>query len=352
MLNIDLTKTRKKYLLTLLVLNICIMLSACGGSKKYVLTTGFQENELFRIDDNSCYSYEALVYLVNMKNSYNSIYGSEYFSVSVGGVDPINNMNDSVLAKLTKVKVLNEMAEDYRITLDDSELNIINSLASDYYQGLSISDKSLMGLDSLDKVKELYSEYRIAEKVYEYIVKDVNPEISDDEARTMLVKEIFLTTKSKVNGENLILEEKAAVKNKAEEAVEKLSDGMDFDSVAADYSDLDQIQFAYTKMSIDPQIKEAAFELSKDELSDILEGSDGYYILYCDEPFDRNETDTTKLQIINERKTLAFENAYNKYAEGRKCYFNGEIWNVVKAELDKNSDSSNFFKLYENYFGQ
>ena len=41
-------------------------------------------------------------------------------------------------------------------------------------------------------VENLYREYAMADKVYQLIIQDINPEISDDEARKITVQQIFL----------------------------------------------------------------------------------------------------------------------------------------------------------------
>lgn len=42
----------------------------------------------------------------------------------------------------------------------------------------------------------MYEEYSLAQKVYEYLIADINPEISDDEARTITVQHILVKTYS------------------------------------------------------------------------------------------------------------------------------------------------------------
>ena len=42
---------------------------------KVVLTTGFGKDEIFRIEDVSCSKAEIMVYLTNMQNRYESVYG-------------------------------------------------------------------------------------------------------------------------------------------------------------------------------------------------------------------------------------------------------------------------------------
>lgn len=321
-----------------------IFMTGCGDGRKIVLTTGFLENEIFRIDSDSCYEYEAMVYLVNTKNQYKHLYGEEFLSVSVDGVSVNDNIGQTVLSELSRVKCMNLLAVNYQISLDDSDMELINKAATEYYNSLTADERKVLNVNSSSDIAKLYEEYRIAEKVYEFIVKDINPEISDDEARTMVVKEIFISSKNLKDSE---LRQKRKL---ADEALGHLIDGEEFDSIAAIYSDNDQINKSYTKMSIDSGISEKAFALSKGELSDVLEGQNGYYILLCIDPFSRDETYSTKELIVNDRKLSAFENVYDKYVDDRKFYINQESLDKILNEDISKTDTSSFFEVYYSYF--
>lgn len=317
----------------------------CGCSDhKIVLTTGFEDKEVFRIDSESCYANEVMVYMVNTKNQYKELYGEQFLTASMNGVDVNDSINQAVYSKIIRIKVMNLMASNYLISLDDSDHEIISKAANDYYQQLTAAEKNLFGFESVNDVKAMYEEYRIAEKLYDFLVKDINPEISDDEARTIVVKEIYAKTKGLNENELRILN------SKFNDVYNKLLNGEDFDSVAATYSDYEQVNFSYTKMSIDQSIRDEAFDLSKDELSGILTGDDGIYILYCVDPFNRDETDTTKQEIVSDRKLEAFENAYNKYAKERRFYSNDEMINELENVDISQTSSSNFFDKYYEYF--
>lgn len=338
---------RVKLCILLIICFTALNLSGCGNEKKIVLTTGFQESELFRIDDRSCYANELLVYLVNTENQYINLYGNEFFGVSINGINVKQNISEEVLSRITRVKIMNLMAGNYHVDLDDSDLEIINKAANEYYSKLSVDEKYLFNISSAEDVASLYREYRLAEKVYEYIVKDINPEISDDEARTMVVKEIFIST-------DLSDEDSDSAMNTAQKILGKLEEGEDFDSLAAIYSDKEQVNCSYTKMTIDQDILEEAFELSKGEISEPLVSKNGIYILLCVDPFNRDETDTTKETIIRDRKLKAFETAYEKYASDsksyRRYYFNEEVWKeVMELDLSKTS-TKDFFEIYYSYF--
>ena len=40
-------------------------------------------------------------------------------------------------------------------------------------------------------IESMYRDYALADKVYRQIISDINPEISDDEARTITVQHIL-----------------------------------------------------------------------------------------------------------------------------------------------------------------
>lgn len=55
-------------------------LTGCSGinrDTKIVLTTGFTKDEVFRIETASCYKKEVMVYLTNLQNQYEQVYGTE-----------------------------------------------------------------------------------------------------------------------------------------------------------------------------------------------------------------------------------------------------------------------------------
>ena len=68
---------------------------------------------------------------------------------------------------------------------------------------LSSGEVEVLGVDQ-ELIQQMYEEYALAGKVYEYLIADINPEISDDEARTITVQDILIKTYSlNENGERV-----------------------------------------------------------------------------------------------------------------------------------------------------
>ena len=86
---------KKKVLLAATtVLTVC-SLSACGKGDEEVVSNlfnGFGKNELFRINNASCTVPEYMVYLTNIQNQYEHVYGSEIWDVALGNVTLEDNV--------------------------------------------------------------------------------------------------------------------------------------------------------------------------------------------------------------------------------------------------------------------
>ncbi len=188
---------RKRVAVIILVICMAVsLLSACGKNRdgvNVVLTTGFNKDEVFRIGTVSCTLPEIMVYLTNIQNQYERIYGAGIWDVNLGGITLEENVKDIALAQIAQIKTMNLMAEQYDVTLSEEEESMVKNAAKVYYASLNETEIETMGVDG-DTIEGLYKEYALAGKVYRYIIKDINPEISDDEARTITVQHILLKT--------------------------------------------------------------------------------------------------------------------------------------------------------------
>lgn len=309
-------------LLIMLITLVGPLLTGCSSNKKYILTTGFGREEVLRIEGESCSTQEALLYLASTKNEYTSIYGPEIWSVSSNGISVEDNIKDMVINRIIKVKVMNLMAADLGISLEKEEKKAIEAEAKEYYESLTKEEREKLGDIQQEDVVKYYIDMAVAEKLYLELTNDINNEISDDEARTVIVKLIYIDY-----GINDM--DRMDARSKINEARERLLEGESFDKLMGEYSDLGEQSRAYQKGTLEKKLEDCAFNMGKDEISDVIEGLDGYYILYCVNPNDLSVTDVTKAEIIDERRMTAFDEKYQKYYKGVTYYLNDEVWNEL-----------------------
>ena len=337
-------------LLATLALFSCV---ACSFKKKIVLTTGFEEGELFRIDKASCSVAEYMVYLTNMQNMYENTYGDQIWMMTTAEGEPLEDgLKETVLSRLSRVKVMNLLAEKKKVVLSKDDEKLAKAAAKQYYEGLTQAEKDLFGLTEKD-FENMYREYALANRLYGYLVKDINPEISDDEARTITVSHILIKT-YQIDSSGTRVEydesEKAEAREKAESIVAKLEDGEKFDELAVACNEDEKNTFMYRRGETDPAYEEAAFNLATDEISGVVETKDGFYIIRCDNMFDRDETDENKLAILNKKRNEAFEQEYNAFLEERTGNLNEAAWAEIHAVRDDSIHTADFFVIYGSMF--
>ena len=88
------------------------------------------------------------------------------------------------------------------------------------------------------------------------------------------------------------------------------------------------------------------------EMSGIIEGEDGYYIIKCINTFDREETDANKLKIMEKRKEEAFYLEYEGFVASLTRDLNDKLWKNVTFIHDDDVKTSSFFQIYDKYFAK
>lgn len=310
-------------------------LTGCGtiGNTKIVLTTGLSGDQLFKVGKSVCTLPEAMIYVMDYKQQYENAYGVEMWEHDFGGVTLEEYVKDTIVAQLAFVKAVTLLAKEYDVTLDKSEENKVLEAAGEYFGALTEEQKSYMKLKESD-VEDLYRAHALSEKVYAEITKNVNTEVSDDEARIMTLQQIRLESR-----------------DSADDVKRKLDDGMDFGTAASAYSKDSQTTVTLGRGEKDSAYEEAAFALENDQVSDVIETKDGYYILKCVNNFDRDATEANKVTMVEKRRDQLFTEAYEKLMADTPSEFNSHLWNKVHFSDWTGEMPPNFLDLYEKYFG-
>lgn len=331
-------------------------LTACshdGSGTKVVFTTGFDRDEVFRIGNASCTTAEIMVYLTTTQNQYESVYGPEVWNVALDGMTLEENVKETVLAKIAQIKTMYLLAQDKEVILDEQEQEKVLQASERFFQTLNDREKELMGAD-LKTVTQLYTEYALADKVYQYIIQDVNPEISDDEARTITVQHILIRTYTTDGaGSRVPLPDnlKQAVYEKALEIRDMAVNGEnDFVDLASRYSEDSTITYSFGKGEMDKAFEEAAFGLETNEISQVVESESGYHIIKCLNTFDREQTDISKQEIVEERRREVFGQEYDEFVDTLVRNLNTKLWEEITLIHDPEVTTTGFFEIYAEYF--
>lgn len=330
-----------------------LSLTGCGLERDFsrvVFTTGFGRNEVFRIGKSRCLLPEFMVYLVNTQNQYENVYGEQIWDVESGGVTLEDNVKEIVLARLAQIKTMHLMATERGVELDEAERQRVETAAQTYYDSLTDRERQLLGVDQ-DIILQLYTEYAMAEKVYSQIIEGINPEISDDEARTITVEHILIRTCT-TDGTGKRIDYSESMKRECYEQIAQLREQAvngeeDFAELAARYSEDENLRYSFRKGEIDPTLEEVAFRLGNGEISDVVELEGGYHLIRCISTFDREETDANKQKIVEERRGEVFGQEYDAFVETLVRSMNEELWQEITLVHDPEVRTDDFLAVYE-----
>jgi len=321
-------------------------MAACD--KTVVVTGGFAEDEVFRINTLSCTRSEMNIYLTNMANAYEATFGEQIWSTSAGNTTIEDAFKETVLAKVTRIKVLNLLAKEEKITLSGDEKKSLKKAAKAYMKTLSKNEKTELGADE-ELVFQMYSEYALAEKVYNSIVDEVNFEISDDDARSITVEQIFIKTYHEDTHGRLTDYSEAAKAEAKERALairEMAVTESDFESLCALYNEEDESTHTYRRGEMPEAYENVAFSLEEGEISYVITTDDGYYIVKCISTYERKATAENKEAIINEAKRKAFEEKYNEFLPNVIANINEKEWENIKIIHNAEMKTDSFFDIY------
>jgi len=344
-------KKINRVILCFLLILVQIMFVGCSGNganTKVVLTTGLESDEVFRIENISCTKSEMMVYLINMQNQYENVYGTQIWNTEVDGENLEQNVKDNALAKMAQVKTMNLMAQNMGITLDANELKQVEKAGEIYYDSLNNFEIEAMGIDK-ETICSLYREYLIAEKVYQDIIKDINPEVSDDEARNITIEYILIKTYTQ-DGTGKRIEftdnAKEAAYARATEAYDRAVSGEDFELLISEYNEDVKSSESFGKEDIeDVATRSILFDLANNEISPVLQNKNGYFVAKVISTYDLDETDENKIRIVEEQKEAVFAEEYNSFVTDLTRKLNDTLWNSITFVHDDNVTTSSFFEV-------
>lgn len=311
-------------------------LTGCGLLKntEIVFTTGLSGDQLFKIGKSVCTLPEAMIYVMDYQRQYEGVYGVEMWEHDFGGVTFEEYVKDTIVDQLASMKAITLLAGDYGVELDSSEEERVSEAADAYYGALTEDQIRYMDLE-LEDVEALYRDHALSGKVYEEITKDVNTEVSDDEARIITVQQIYLDSPET-----------------AQSVKEQLDAGRDFASVASAYSQNSQITWTFGRGEHDEAYDEAAFALENDQVSGIVETADGYYILKCMDNFDQEATEANKVTMVEKRRDELFESVYEQLVAETPSQFSRKLWEKVHFTDWTGELPPDFLAIYEQYLGE
>lgn len=317
-----------------MVLTCTVLLCGCSiGNTQVVWTSQLNGTTVFRIKNKDCSLSDAKVVLVNYRNLYQEIYGDEVCKNDSNGKSMEAYVKDVTINQLAKMKTMVLLAEEKGISLSEKEKKAVSKAAEAYYESLSREEIRYLDVSKLS-LEDLYGDLALATKLYTKLTGGVDEEVSDDDARVMVVRQIVLTQPET-----------------AELVEKKIKKGESFDLLASCYSTVSNTKVTLYKQDNPEEINEALSGLGDGDISRCVEVDDKYYFFQVEEKIDRELTEQNKVTIVKQRASETFDNVYAQFCKDLSSTYNHKLWDAftIDAGVDLNTDS--FFEVFDQYLG-
>ncbi len=270
------------------------LLTGCGNSSGYNINYTVEEastTKVLVIGDYDIYMDEILVYTLQALTI--DGYSSDEFDNSLEEEE-----KERILSLLRENKIIYDVAIHNDAELDEDDIETVQQSVDNFFVKYDEDFVNAYGLTE-DIVFEVFSEQALVSKFENDMKNQMGQDINDDldEAYAdysfhSIYYLVFPTVEVDENDEpatdddgnyiSLSDEEKEEVYAQAEEALEKLRNGADYEEIAEEYgiSEYSTSRSGYVGGYEDDDYNDALAELENGECTDIIETSVGYTISY------------------------------------------------------------------------
>ena len=277
-------KTIKIISLLLAIVLSATLLSGCNKRKEgYPPVWTSDDRVVMKLGEyNVAYDFYRYLFMNTIKHFDNG--DKEYWNIA--GND-VNKVKDYVLESLKQTYSMFVLADKYDITLSEADLLDIETTIKQEKSGYS-NEEFKSALEKEYLTEELY-EFLIKVQYLEYIVySHITSDSSgilkiDDKTLEKEIEENFArATHILFTYENE--EQRQSQKELAEQVLEKLKNGEDFETLKEEYSDDTDLKgnkdgYYFTHGEFNNMFEYSAFELKEGEISDIITTDVGFHIV-------------------------------------------------------------------------
>lgn len=326
----------RKFMKIMICMLIFMILTGCSksGKTEIRIVTPLSDSELFKIGDEVCSVSEAMILVTAQKKVVEDVYGQDIWSVKSDGLTFEENVKSSLKDFLARMKCMTLMAADNEITLSAEEKEQIQSCTDTYFSQLTDEEKASLNV-SKEEVKDMFTSYFYYNRLMEVFTSDMETEISDNDARIARIECIYV----KKTGEDQS-KQMSSILKKAKEA-------QSFADVAKKYDEGGKISMNVSRNQLPAAVDQVVFSMEDDEISDVLETENGYYIIHCVEDYDREATVKHKAELIEELKEEKFKAEYDSFVENLTAQFNDKAWEAISLKDSVALSEADFFKIYD-----
>lgn len=267
---------------------------------------------------------EVLFYIYQIKNNYEEGFSASLWDYKLDGKETVEEYaKDKIISELTQLKIIGSEAKKEKHELSEEEMVEIQNKAEAYFESISKDDLKKYGFTN-EFIENIFLEHAIAAKMFDVVAGTVDTSMDEEEVRQTTIQYIKINTGEK--GEK----ERGKDKKKAEKLLRDAKKAKDFIVFAENQSFGETKSVTFGKDMLPKEFGETAFKLKKGEISNLIEGENAFYIMYCTNHKDEKKTAEKKEEIMKERQDKAFREAYKKWSKEYRIVISTTLWDKVK----------------------
>lgn len=304
---------RKKYISlavsALLMTLIAVMLSGCTEIK---VTHPLGSDTLLEINDTRCSMGTGVFALLEAKENYKDADDTLIWTRNIGDTTLAQYLKSTVTDELLRYTAAEVMAQPLTVFIAEEDREKAETDAQALFEDLNsrynLARYNISWEDALDlMIKRTYYN-----KVYEKLSENISMEISEADTKVIEISYVFIPSEDGIET--------------AEKMRNEVRGGADFESVCSNYGYVPVQDLMVMKGTLQASMENKAFALRDNEVSEIIETREGYYIIFCLEDYKVAESLANKNRMIADAKKERFQKAYEDFARSNKMRFNTSAW--------------------------
>lgn len=268
------------------------------------------------------------------------------------GVTYEDTMKEAMLEQLQELYILNEYAQEYKVSLTEDELAAIEKQAEEFEKANSKEAKQ-----KASATKEYATEYMkismVAKKMKDAMKKDIDTEVSQEEAKQKKMSYVvYEKTQTAEDGTTKELTKKEIEEQK--KAAAAFLKGAKANGNLKAYAteqgkEAKEATFGKNTKTLDEKVLEKANKLEENAFSDVINGTDGYYVVQLESLFDSEATDAEVESILEQRGNDRYEELLEKWKKDVKIDVDEKLWkeisfndlkvNSIKPEVEETENT-------------
>ena len=306
---------------------------------------------ILTVNDEKIYLNDAMYYIYNAEKMaemydgiYQQVYGSSYFDyVDEDGNTGNDLAKEEVMNNLTNDTVVYLMATDAGYTISDEDKKSGEEQYTEFAKNLSAKQKLETGM-SQKELTNVLTKKAMADRYKKDIIASCNldydsikGEISKEDYREYDVQYYYVSTmKSDEEGNAVAVseEEKAAASEKIQSIAETAKTAEDFTKVVDTETDTsvtfkEDGSFTEANGLFGDKVDKKVKAMKNDEISEVLEGEDGYYVVKMINNNSTASYDEAVEDAVTSAENEAFQKKYDEQSGNYTITVNDKVWDLI-----------------------